>query len=177
MPYTAPTTRATSNLITATIWNTDLVDNITYLANPPACRVYHNTTQSIPHITLTKLSFNSERFDTNTMHDTVTNNSRITFNTAGLYIVGFCFEMVGGADYNMCYGDIYLNNTTALVDQRSRAGANSQWGASMTTVYKFAVADYIEARVYHDNAALAARNSVVTNNSNPEFWAVWIGLG
>lgn len=31
MSYTAPTTRTTGTLITASIWNTDLVDNISYL--------------------------------------------------------------------------------------------------------------------------------------------------
>lgn len=31
MAYTAPTTRSTSDFITASIWNTDLVDNIAYL--------------------------------------------------------------------------------------------------------------------------------------------------
>lgn len=31
MAWTAPTTRATSDLITASIWNTDLVDNISFL--------------------------------------------------------------------------------------------------------------------------------------------------
>ena len=31
MGYTAPTTRATGDFITASIWNTDLVNNITYL--------------------------------------------------------------------------------------------------------------------------------------------------
>lgn len=31
MAYTAPTTRSTGDLITASIWNTDLVDNIIYL--------------------------------------------------------------------------------------------------------------------------------------------------
>ena len=32
MAYTAPTTRSTSDLITASIWNTDMVDNIAFLA-------------------------------------------------------------------------------------------------------------------------------------------------
>ena len=31
MAYTAPTTRSTGDLITSTIWNTDMVDNIVYL--------------------------------------------------------------------------------------------------------------------------------------------------
>lgn len=35
MSWTAPTTRATGNLITQSIWNTDLVDNLAYLKNAP----------------------------------------------------------------------------------------------------------------------------------------------
>lgn len=33
MAWTAPTTRTTGTLITAAIWNTDVVDNLTYLGN------------------------------------------------------------------------------------------------------------------------------------------------
>lgn len=35
MAWTAPTTRSTGNLITASIWNTDLVNNLSYLKNAP----------------------------------------------------------------------------------------------------------------------------------------------
>ncbi len=35
MAWTAPTTRSTSDLITASIWNTDLVDNLAYLKGTP----------------------------------------------------------------------------------------------------------------------------------------------
>lgn len=40
--------------------------------------VYNNTNQSIPTNTSTYLSFNSEIYDTSSIHDTVTNNSRLT---------------------------------------------------------------------------------------------------
>jgi hypothetical protein len=36
MAYIAPTTRSTNDLITATIWNADLVDNIKALKDPPS---------------------------------------------------------------------------------------------------------------------------------------------
>ena len=36
MTYTTPTTRVTGELITAAIWNTDIVDNLTYLLARPA---------------------------------------------------------------------------------------------------------------------------------------------
>lgn len=35
MAYTVPTTRATGDLITAAIYNTDIVDNIAWLGDPP----------------------------------------------------------------------------------------------------------------------------------------------
>lgn len=35
MAWTAPTTRTTGTLITASIWNTDLVDNLSALKSPP----------------------------------------------------------------------------------------------------------------------------------------------
>jgi hypothetical protein len=34
MAWTAPTTRATDDLINASIWNTDVVDNLAFLKNP-----------------------------------------------------------------------------------------------------------------------------------------------
>lgn len=36
MAWTAPTTRSTGELITASIWNTDLVDNLVMLKDPPS---------------------------------------------------------------------------------------------------------------------------------------------
>ncbi len=36
MAWTAPTTQTTGTLITAAIWNTDLVDNLTDLKDPPS---------------------------------------------------------------------------------------------------------------------------------------------
>lgn len=36
MPYTEPTTRTTGELITASIWNTDIVNNIAALKTPPS---------------------------------------------------------------------------------------------------------------------------------------------
>lgn len=51
------------------------------------CTVYHSVHQSIPNATHTILAFNSEDYDTNTMHDLVTNNSRITIKETGYYLV------------------------------------------------------------------------------------------
>jgi hypothetical protein len=51
----------------------------------PRCRIKHSLAQSINSATETVLAFDGEDFDTDTMHDNSTNNSRITFNTLGAY--------------------------------------------------------------------------------------------
>lgn len=52
------------------------------------CRVYMSAAQSIANNTDVTLNFNTEAFDTDAYHDTVTNNSRITIPTgkAGKYL-------------------------------------------------------------------------------------------
>lgn len=179
MGYTTPTTRASGYIVTAAAWNTDLVENIKFLANPPACRVTHNTTQSLNDAVETTVSFNTERFDTNSMHDTVTNNSRITINTAGIYVVGFHGQFAAANDYVNGYGILRLNGTTYI----SLAGSDqsvvgiSDFQVCTTTLYKFAVNDYIEVRALQNNTASAARNLQQGTAFSPEFWAVWVGLG
>lgn len=58
-----------------------------YILNPPACHVFNSANISIPNDTATALTFNSERYDTDTMHSTATLTGRITIVTEGIYIV------------------------------------------------------------------------------------------
>jgi hypothetical protein len=182
MPYSAPTTIAGGQLVTAGLMNTDWAGNIAFLANPPACRVYHNATQSIAHATETSLIFNSEDNDTDTMHDTVTNNGRITFNTAGLYVVTACIPFDRSTDYTHTYCVIRLNGTTthivATSDGTSTSAADADVFHNPTSPYKFAVNDWIDVRVYHRNGAATARNINPRAAGRAMFFsAVWHGLG
>ena len=43
MGWTAPTTRATGELITAVEWNTDLVENLKALRDLPAAQIYYSS--------------------------------------------------------------------------------------------------------------------------------------
>jgi len=178
MAYSSPATVVTATTITST-WGNSVKAATDYLANPPACRVYHNTTQSINDVTETTVAFNSERFDTDSMHNTVTNNSRITFNTAGLYEVRFQFQLTSAADYVLIVGVIKANGAASnIATEDFYVGAAGQSARfAVATTYKFAVADYVEARVYQDNTANVARNVLSNAAYSPEFSAVWMGLG
>jgi hypothetical protein len=58
----------------------------TYTSPDISCRVYNSGNQTISNATWTDLTFDSELYDTDTMHDTSSNTNRITFTTAGVYV-------------------------------------------------------------------------------------------
>lgn len=178
MPFTTPRTWVTGEVVTAGLLNTHVRDNISFLANPPKCRVYNNANISISDNTETSLTFNSERFDTDTMHDTGTNPGRITIKTAGTYLVGANFRLQVGNDYTLIYLLLRLNGTAPIATHSIGSWTDSTIPPllSVTTLYAFAVNDYVEMRVYNQNTANTARNVLTNGNDSPEFFAIWHSL-
>jgi hypothetical protein len=180
MAYATPRTWVAGDVLTAAQLNQDIRDNVGFLANPPACRIYHNADQSIPHnVATTILAFNSERYDTDTMHDTVTNNSRITFTTAGLYVVTLNVAIGASNDNIMVLAGIRLGGTTLIAQQitTTQAQTDEHYYVSVATIYKFTAAQYVEATVRHKGTLAAAKNVMALGNSSPEFAATRIGIG
>ena len=179
MAYSTPSTVTTGDLITAADWNQNVVNNVIFLANPPACRVYHNANQSVNDNTATVVAFNSERYDTDNMHSTSSNTSRITINTAGLYLVVFNGRFPAANDYNVAACHLRLNGSTLIASNSGGRAvtAVADLALGVTTTYKFAATDYVEVLVLQDNTANAARNLESVGNYSPEFSAIWIGLG
>jgi hypothetical protein len=133
----------------------------------PAARVFHNAAQSTTTAVAFVLAFNSERFDTDTIHDTSTNNSRLTCKTAGKYQITANVDWVGNATgYRQIY--LRLNGATIIasaIDPQLGAGINTH--QSVTTLYDLAVNDYVEAVVIQTSGGSLNVNS--TANYSPEF--------
>lgn len=89
MAYAALGPFSTGDILTAADM-TQARDNDEFLIDPPTCSVYNNAAVSTTTAVLTTMAANSENFDNDSMHSTVTNNSRITFTTAGRYLVMAC---------------------------------------------------------------------------------------
>ena len=133
-------------------------------------RVYNSANISIPHATFTALTFDSERYDTDAIHDTATNTSRLTCKTAGKYIIDGNVEWGNGADTGR-YCRIRLNGTT---DIAAVAQAGQAWMVQqVSAVYDLAVNDYVELVVYQSTGG--AFNALVGANYSPEFWMQRIG--
>lgn len=106
------------------------------------CRLYKSSGQAGVSTTLTALTFDSESYDTDTMHDNSTNNTRITFTTAGKYSVYGTGTTDGNAIARL---GIRLNGTTYLAQIGvGNAGASTQNGCIIATDYEFAANDYVE---------------------------------
>lgn len=137
---------------------------------PAAARVYHNANQSIANATDTILAFNSERFDTDVIHDTVTNNSRLTCKTAGKYQItagiGWAANATGYRIVHILHnGSVKIASETAPV-----VSATVNQFQNVTTFYDLAVNDYVEVQV--EQTSTAALNVLVLANRSAEFMMV-----
>lgn len=98
MGWTTPTTRAVGFLVTAAVWNTDMVDNLLALEglSVPACRIVYEGSQ-VPYTDLgvsspwegeiPALPFDTVDYDPGGQADLVAGS--ITVPSTGLYLVAF----------------------------------------------------------------------------------------
>lgn len=101
------------------------------------------TTYTIP--------WDTEEFDSDVFHDTVTNNTRITIPTGlgGLYYVGATLGMVAFTGANQRFlGWISKNGSTTIDYAEVGGDGNTQIPfVSLSTVVSLAAGDYLEAKV------------------------------
>ncbi|MBA7687666.1 hypothetical protein ES703_96130 [subsurface metagenome] len=135
-------------------------------------RVYHDADQSIPDSVPAILAFNSERYDTDTIHDPVTNNSRLTCKTAGIYAISFCGQWEPSV-VGLRTSFIYLNGVTTIAQQADEIGALGFFTASLSTIYQLAVNDFLEVMVLQTSGA--ALDMQTFGNYTPEFSMQRIG--
>lgn len=172
MAWTTPRTFVTGELLTAGIFNSDHRDNLNFLANPPGARVYNSVAISIATGTSTVLTFDSERYDNDAIHDTVTNSGRLTCKTAGRYsITGHVDWAANGTGHRVC--SIRLNGTTNIASDGKPASAASTRHA-VPALYSLAVNDYVELLVFQDTGG--ALNVNATAAMSPEFAMQWVGF-
>ena len=144
-------------------------------AGSKRCRVYNSAAQSIPDNICTMLNFDSESWDTDNIHDNVTNNTRLTCRTAGLYIISGSVHwacVTGGRRSCRIYpngSDIWLAST----EIGSVADANSYPAHSVTTIYYLNVGDYVEFSLHQTSGGSVS--TYVNATCNAYFMMARIG--
>lgn len=121
----------------------------------PRAKVKNGTDQSIADATPTVLAFDAEDFDVGTLHDTVTNNSRITVPTGGagiwLFVANVQFAVFNGTyrqTVQVGKNGTFTGTSLVGVDQRTiySSGQGDEW-VQVVGLYTTADADYFEVRV------------------------------
>jgi hypothetical protein len=136
----------------------------------PTARVYASASVAVATATLTAIPFDSERYDTDTIHDTVTNNTRLTCKTAGVYVAGGTFLFPADANG---YRDAQLVVNGSTIIGRQVSPVSSGTAQTIFTLagvqWQFAVNDYVELKVAQTSGStLAAFHP--SGTGGPEFW-------
>lgn len=148
------------------------LDNDGVMVPSVGARVYNSASLTIPNGSWTALTFDSERYDTDTIHDTVTNNSRLTCKTAGKYVMFGTFFFAADATERRAIG-IYLNGTTWISWSQLSATPSGVWAATVSCIYKLAVNEYVELKAWQNTGGDLV--VVLAGNYSPEFAMQRIG--
>ncbi|NIR61377.1 MAG: hypothetical protein GWO02_18705, partial [Gammaproteobacteria bacterium] len=133
-------------------WGTQIRTNQEFLIDVPACSVFNSAAQTIATgITNVILTADSENYDNDAMHSTVTNNTRITFQTPGRYEVGATVDWAAVSttisDFRTL--NILLNGTTGFNIHQGPGHSGGPSGSSYSGSRTLTVvaSDYVEIRV------------------------------
>jgi len=191
--YGTVTTFTAGSVLTAAQLNV-AGTSVNNLVVPPSCWVYRTATDVATTGTWFRPAFDAEAYDTDSMHDLSTNTQRITFNTAGIYVVtAACFfnnaSSTGGRHLMISKNASNADPTSAtagiaVANVYTTSQANTR--ANISTTHRFAVGDYITTHIYQDQGSSCIIGDAVTvsggvttgptGNATPyHMSATWIG--
>ena len=134
----------------------------------PAARVFNSGNISCGDGTFTTLTFDSETFDTDTIHNTGSNTSRLTATTAGIYVVTGHATFDANATGRRAL-EIRLDNTSSLALQTVASPGAVNHELSVTTIYALTAGQYVELRAFQNSGG--SLNVLAT----PFFGMAWVG--
>lgn len=108
-----------------------------------SARVTHSVNQVTLHNVSTALAFDTERWDTDTIHDNALNNSRLTCFTAGKYIIAGNVWWQSNATGRRIL-KVRLNGITNILWQQLMPGATGGFVQTIATIWELALTDYVE---------------------------------
>src|SRR5262245_14701541 len=141
------------------------------LAPVPAARVYRTTPQALTTAVAGAITFDAERFDTDNIHDLVTNPGRLTCRTAGKYLIFGAIDIAASAGGASRRASLLVNGSPIAV-QRAHFSAADPAFIAIASVWDMAVGDYAELYGYQDSGGNL--NVEVNNWYSPEFGMVRI---
>jgi hypothetical protein len=145
-----PLSATATSKISAAGFNAGVRDALAFLLDPPRCDVALGANISCVDATATLVAFDGEVLDTDNMHNTVTNTSRILFNTPGRYNINI-FMMWSSQVINRVVINMRLNSGGSAAGGSSIRSWDYNAGTGIVPAQQtismqrtFAAGDYIE---------------------------------
>jgi hypothetical protein len=143
----------------------------------PATRVTHSSAQSIPDFPpAATLAFDTERYDTASMHDNATNNSRLTAPVNGIYAV--TAEVDWTPDATGTRELTLMKNGSTFIADDDREGISVVFGGqsqSVTAQVRLVAGDFVEVGVLQTSGG--SLNVMSAGETSPEFSLTWLAPG
>lgn len=167
-------TFSAGSVLTAAELNTYLSNAVSFFLSVPTCELRQTIAQSIANSSATTILFDTEDVDTDGMHSTTTNTSRVTAQTAGRYQVsggvGFAANATGLREtYWAVNGS---TNNGSDVETPSIAAVTLAIPARTKTIF-LNVNDYVELGCVQ--ASGGALNTAVVAADQPNMTVRWVG--
>ena len=173
--YTTVPDKAVRDAFSESMWDTMIAQNINNLIVPPLCRVSHSVVQVITSAVTTQINFDTEAYDNDSMHDTVTNNQRITPTTSGVYVVTTSGVWSSGGTTGGRNVTISLNGTTPTAEAAQVASSQLISSCVSSALNLNGTTDYVVTTVSHNQGANQNYDYPVATDSRKHMSAVWIG--
>jgi hypothetical protein len=177
MTWSDPESRDTGDLITAAIWNQDVVANMQWLhdnmAGHVAAYVYNSSNIACTGQAPNFLTFDSELFDTDDIHSTTAYPDRLTVPEDGLYLIGGCVSLA--YEYSQVTLRIESDALGYLSWNMSYANGTTYCPTvvQVTALASLQAGDYLRLMASHSGAS--TRYVVADGYYSPSFWIVSIG--
>jgi hypothetical protein len=159
-------TEAPGNFITAALWTAQVKATMDYLMGSatngvPRFKGWQSSAQSIATGTTdTAITLDSEDYDSDNGHSTVTNSSRYTVQVAGTYRVitvgGFTTNSSGNRKLGI---NVNGANVRGASIQQAAMASNS-WIGAVSTEVALSVGDYVEMAMWHTSTTTPLTTSV-----------------
>ena len=112
-----------------------------------SCRAYNNAAYTLANVTDQVISFNAERWDTDSIHDTSSNTSRLTCKTAGVYLVTGNISFPANTT-GMRAIHLQVNGSVEIAYQGYSASDPHATNMNISTFYDLDVDDYVQLLAY-----------------------------
>ena len=149
--------------------NIAIGSGVTVNVNRPAFEAVLSSDQGMSNDTVTKITFDSEEFDTDNAYDNSTNyRFTVPSGSAGKYYIYLITGLKSGASDNFQYGGSYLYKNGSAIRVNwidTRTGTGRDYTLTMEATLDLSVGDYLEAFGYLNQSSstpliMAARGTI-----------------